>query len=198
MEISLDEIRVIGFTGALLSFIAGFIRLFDMNVFIIDVILAEILVLIAAVLVSIKYRDASIGVYRGAKAVLAILFLYYATTNNLYGRLDHVLGSFGKGFDLREFVSLILLFWIFNLIGAMFVYLSYHKITIHTGYALFKDTGILYLLGAALLIILIGLFILFLAYISEMIAWATLKHVRVESTKRKIPPPPPPPPEIFS
>lgn len=60
------------------------------------------------------------------------------------------------------------------------MYLSYHKITVHTGYALFKDTGILYLLEAVLLIILIGLFILFLAYILEMIAWAVLKHVKIE------------------
>ena len=71
-------------------------------------------------------------------------------------------------------IAALLIFWILYLISAIFVKNSYYSIAHHTGVDLFHTTGLLYLIGAATLIIFIGAIIIFIAKILEIIAFFSL------------------------
>lgn len=64
--------------------------------------------------------------------------------------------------------------WILYLIAAIFLRKSYGVIASKLGVSLFSTTGLLYLIGAALVIVVIGFFILLVAQILQIIAFFSL------------------------
>ncbi len=71
-------------------------------------------------------------------------------------------------------VLAILVAWIMLLIGALYLRKSYNSIAEHTKVDLFKTTGLVNLIGAATLIIVIGVFILIIARILEIVSYFSL------------------------
>jgi uncharacterized membrane protein len=75
--------------------------------------------------------------------------------------------------------------WIVLTLSALYLRKSYNSIAEHTKVDLFKTTGLVYLIGAATLIIIIGVFILIIAKILEIVSFFSLPE--------NLPTPPEPP-----
>lgn len=71
-------------------------------------------------------------------------------------------------------VLALLIAWVLLILGALYLRKSYNSIAEHTKVDLFKTTGLVYLIGAATLIIVIGAFILIIAKILEIISFFSL------------------------
>lgn len=71
-------------------------------------------------------------------------------------------------------IALVVL-WIVLIVSAIFLRKSFNKIAGDTGTHLFHTTGLLYLIGAATIIVFgIGLIIIFIAYILQIVAFFSL------------------------
>ncbi|MBP1662454.1 MAG: hypothetical protein H6P94_703 [Thermoplasmatales archaeon] len=68
----------------------------------------------------------------------------------------------------------LLVAWIMLLIGALYLRKSYNSIADHTKVDLFKTTGLVNLIGAATIIIVIGIFIILIARILEIVSYFSL------------------------
>ena len=68
----------------------------------------------------------------------------------------------------------IVVVWILSILGAIYLRKSYDDIAKRTKVESFKTTGFLYLLGTATIIIVIGIFIIFIARIFEIISYFNL------------------------
>ncbi len=77
------------------------------------------------------------------------------------------------------------------ILSTYYIKKSYYAIAEEVGVDMFRTAGLLYFLGAILLIIIVGAIILFIARILEIIAWASLPEEPIR--REKTPPPPPPP-----
>lgn len=64
--------------------------------------------------------------------------------------------------------------WVMLLIGALYLRKSYNSIAEHTKVDLFKTTGLVNFIGAATLIIVIGIFIILIARILEIVSYFSL------------------------
>ncbi|AIF69524.1 hypothetical protein PAP_05615 [Palaeococcus pacificus DY20341] len=69
----------------------------------------------------------------------------------------------------------ILIAWVVFTIGAYYLKESYKLIAMHTGVGIFKTTGLLYFIGAILLIVFgLGALLLFVAKVLEIVAYFSL------------------------
>lgn len=68
----------------------------------------------------------------------------------------------------------IVVVWILSILGAIYLRKSYDSIAKHTNVESFKTTGLLDLIGTATIIIVIGVFIIFIARIFEIISYFNL------------------------
>lgn len=68
----------------------------------------------------------------------------------------------------------IIVGWILMILASMFLKKSFTSISEHTQVGLFKTTGLIYLIGSALIIIGIGAIILLIAFILQIIAFFSL------------------------
>ena len=64
--------------------------------------------------------------------------------------------------------------WVMLIIGALYLRKSYNSIADHTKVDLFKTTGLVNFIGAATLIIVIGIFIIVIARILEIVSYFSL------------------------
>ena len=81
--------------------------------------------------------------------------------------------------------------------GAYYLRKAYDQIAAHTGVEMFKTAGLLYLIGAATTIVIVGLLIMLVANVLQTVAFFTLPDTyqpRPRSSGQPSPPPPPPPP----
>jgi uncharacterized membrane protein len=79
--------------------------------------------------------------------------------------------------------------WIVLIVSALFLRKSFNKIAEATKTHLFHTTGLLYLIGAALIIVFgIGIIIIFIAYIIQIIAFFTLPDTMPGTTPVAPPP----------
>ena len=75
---------------------------------------------------------------------------------------------------ILAFLIAFIVLWLIFLIASIFLKRSYYEIAEKTGVTAFHTTGLLYLVGSATSIILIGLLIIFIAKIFEIIAFFSL------------------------
>jgi uncharacterized membrane protein len=71
-------------------------------------------------------------------------------------------------------VLAVIIAWLLLTLGALYLRKSYNSIAERTGVGLFKTTGLVYLIGAATLIIIIGVFILIIAKILEIVSYFSI------------------------
>jgi uncharacterized membrane protein len=96
--------------------------------------------------------------------------------------IEVLIGSF-SGSLVAGLITLLLLSWVCLLLSAIFLRRSYGAIASRLGVGIFRTAAILYLIGAALTIVLIGFFVLFVAQIFQAVAYFSMPAQ---------PPPPPP------
>lgn len=85
----------------------------------------------------------------------------------------HDLGPGFFGFIVSIIVALAIL-WVLLIVSSYFLYRSYKSVALHTGIGLFSTAGLLYVIGSALAIILVGLLIMFIAGIIQVVAFFTI------------------------
>ncbi len=64
--------------------------------------------------------------------------------------------------------------WVFFLVGSIFLKRSYDSVAMKLNVGMFHTTGLLYLIGAALTIIFVGLIIVFIAEILQIVAFFSI------------------------
>jgi uncharacterized membrane protein len=88
--------------------------------------------------------------------------------------------------------------WILLIVSAIFTRKSYDSIANGLGVNMFRTAGLLYLIGAATTIILIGFIILFVAIILNIVAFFSIPDTLPQpvSVQMGTTQPPPPPPQV--
>lgn len=157
-----------------------------------------ILVLLAVKYVSDALADRSIFnnmifsvVAAIAGVVVAVLYIL-ASVLSFFGMNFSTIGNIGQNvptFTNGQIVSLVVtvlaglaVVWIALIVSAIFLRRSYSSIGTKLNVNMFKTTSLLYLIGAATSIILIGFVILFIAEILQVVSFFSLPEA--------VPPPP--------
>ncbi|NIN52834.1 MAG: DUF996 domain-containing protein [Nitrososphaeria archaeon] len=119
-----------------------------------------------------------IGLAIGALVVFASIFRFIG--------LGFLSGEFGPSFqpselppgDIIGFIAALaiglVLFWIFFLISAIFLRRSYNSIAARLNVGMFRTAALIYLIGAALAIILVGFILIFVAEILQIVAFFSI------------------------
>jgi uncharacterized membrane protein len=80
--------------------------------------------------------------------------------------------------DIFALIAIILIglaiLWVFLFVGSFFLKRSYDTISTRLNVGMFHTTGLLYVIGAGLLIVGIGIFVLFIAEILQIVAFFSL------------------------
>jgi len=88
-------------------------------------------------------------------------------------------------------VALVVAF-IFYILTAVFFRRSFNMLSEKTGETMFGTAGLLLLIGAILTIIVVGLVLIFIAWILVTVAFFSIKTSTVQPSASEAPPPPPP------
>ncbi len=186
---SLRDARVFGGIGAILSLVSGFVP----SVGFVLAIIGLVLVLIAVKYISDIVEDPSIfknmiiSVVSGIiGVVVAAIFVVATVFTVLRGmRLHGVPPALG----LRVFpnvmltiIAALVIVWIFLLISAVFLRRSYTRIGETLNVDTFKTAALIYLIGAALTIVIVGFLIIFIAEIIEVVAFFSIPEQLSTST----------------
>jgi uncharacterized membrane protein len=73
------------------------------------------------------------------------------------------------------FLGVLATFWVFTIISAIFLKRSYEKISQRLNVRAFATAGLLYLIGAALTIVLVGFLIILIALIFQVVAYFSIQ-----------------------
>ncbi len=73
------------------------------------------------------------------------------------------------------FLGVLAAFWVFSIISAIFLKRSYEKISQRLNVSAFATAGLLYLIGAALTIVLVGFLIILIALIFQVVAYFSIQ-----------------------
>jgi|YelNatPaOPRAMG01_1025707.scaffolds.fasta_scaffold08322_14 uncharacterized membrane protein len=152
-----------------------------------------ILVLVAVKYISDEVRDPSVfnnmlisvlagiaGIVVGAAFVLAELFTITSIMSGVGGP-----GGFEPS-SLLGIVGPVMLglamIWVAFIVSAVFLKKSYDNIALKLNVGLFRTTALLYLIGAATLIILVGFIVLLVAVILQIVAFFSIQEQPVQPT----------------
>ncbi len=83
--------------------------------------------------------------------------------------------AFGGSSLFPSFLLILGAFWVFTIISAIFLKRSYEKISQRLNVGAFATTGLLYLIGAALTIVLVGFLIILIALIFQVVAYFSIQ-----------------------
>jgi uncharacterized membrane protein len=181
---SLGQAKTLGGVGAILALIGGFLGGPGGIVAIIGLIL---------ILIAVKYVSDVLGdpkifnnmIIAVVLAIIGIVALIVIVLSAVYSFI-----GFGSLSSFRytagtappaNIVSLLatvivglVVAWIFFLVSSIFLKRSYETIGNRLNVGMFRTTGLLYLIGAALTIILVGVFIVFIAEILQIVAFFSI------------------------
>src|SRR5712691_8062415 len=158
---SLSSAKTLGGVGGILVFIP-FLSL-----------VGWILILLATKEISDSVQDKTIfddALLAGITAVIgavvfAIVFALVVFTGSAGGPFAP--GPFAFS---GVFLGVLSAFWVFTIISAIFLKRSYEKISQRLNVSAFATAGLLYLIGAALTIVLVGFLIVLIALIFQVVA----------------------------
>ena len=137
-----------------------------------------ILILLAPKEISASVQDKTIfddALLAGITAVIgAVVFAFVFALAVFTGSAR---GSFVSGpFAFSGvFLGVLALFWVFTIISAIFLKRAYEKIARRLNVSAFATAGSLYLMGAALTIVLVGFLILLIALIVQVVAYFSIQ-----------------------
>lgn len=157
----------IPYAGVVLS-IVGFIMILIAVKYIADVLGDQKIfnnMVIAVVL-------AIVGIVVGFVVVLGALFSTFG-----FGSITYAPGtppSSGFYAAIASVITGLVVIWIFYLVASIFLKRSYDSIATRLNVGMFHTTGLLYLIGAATAIILIGFLIIFIAEILQIVSFFSL------------------------
>jgi len=179
---SLGQAKSLGGVGSILVLIAGFIPSAGFVV----AIIGFILILIAVKYVSDAFTDRTIFNNMIIAVILAILgfvAFFVAVLGAIYsfvgigGFSSFMPGTAPSAGFIALLTSIIIgwvIAWVFFLGGSIFLKRSYDTVAMKLNVGMFHTTGLLYLIGAALTIIFVGLVIVFIAEILQIVAFFSI------------------------
>jgi len=164
---SLSSAKTLGGVGGILVFVPGIS------------LVGWILILLATKEISESVQDktifddallaaitAVIGAVIGAVLFVGFLFSPRPSVGFL---------AFGTPALFLPFLVILGAFWVFTIISAIFLKRSYEKISQRLNVSAFATAGLLYLIGAALTIVLVGFLILLIALIFQVVAYFSIQ-----------------------
>jgi uncharacterized membrane protein/ribosomal protein L40E len=163
---SLSSAKTLGGVGGILVFIPGVS------------LVGWILILLATKEISESVQDKTIfddALLAAITAVIgAVVFSVFVFTGAIGGIfLPGPFGIAGAGF--LGFLAILGAFWVFTIISAIFLKRSYEKIAQRLNVSTFATAGLLYLIGAALTIVLVGFLIILIALIFQIVAYFSIQ-----------------------
>ncbi len=185
---SLSQAKTLGGVGSILVLLGAI-----PNVGFVLAIVGFILILVAVKNVSGSVNEPSIFNDMIIAVILAIVGLV------VFGVI--VIVAFFSFFNFRQFGTVtpgtvptsvlgaigllivgLVVVWVFYLVSAIFLRRSYERIGMRLNVNMFQTTGLLYLIGAALTIILVGFLILLIAEILQIVAFFSIPEQLPPST----------------
>src|SRR6266571_719730 len=179
---SLGQAKTLGGVGAILALIGGFIP----SAGVVVAIIGLILILIAVKYVSDALADRAIFNNMLIAVVLVIVgfvAFFVAVLGAIYsliglgGFMSSTPGTTPPAGFIAVFTSIIIgwaIAWVFFLVGSIFLKRSYDTVATRLNIGMFHTTGLLYLIGAALTIVFVGLIIVFIAEILQIVAFFSI------------------------
>jgi len=165
---SLSSAKTLGGVGGILVFLPGLS------------LVGWVLILLATKEISESVQDktifddtllaavtAIIGAVIGTVLFVAFLFSFPRASVGFF--------AFGSLALSLPFLVILGTFWVFTIISAIFLKRSYEKISQRLNVSPFATAGSLYLIGAALTIILVGFLILLIAQIFQVVAYFSIQ-----------------------
>lgn len=201
---SLAQAKTYGGVGSILLLIAGFVFFIPFATLVLFVV-GVILVLLAVKYISEVVRNPSIYSNMLVFVVLSIVAVAVLVIMVL-GALVAVFGlpGFGTDFtpveppdiDPTDFVGVLValllgvaIAWILYVVSAIFLKRSFDAIGDALNVSMFSTTALVFLIGAVLLIILIGGLVLFIAGILQIVAFFSIPEEMGQPAPAMAPPP---------
>jgi len=198
---SLGQAKSLGGVGAILVLIGGFVGAPGGVLAIVGLILVLIAVkYIADVLADqTVFNNMIIAVVLSIIGLVALIVIVLSAFYSFIGfRNFSFMPRTAPPVGFVAFVTSIIIgaviAWVFFLIASIFLKRSYETIGTRLGIGTFHTTGLLYLIGAALSIIGIGLIIVFIAEILQIVAFFSIPEqmpMGPQPMPRQMGPPPP-------
>jgi len=193
------EAKTLGMVGAILNlvgFIAGVTTGFGFIVLLIGIIL----IYMATSKLSELVRDDRVRSYYLKFLIIDIAAIVTLIAGALVIFGGALLGvrAFGRrGLEaltgilagaLIGVLVVLIVFWLLEIFAVLNLRRSYDLIKRYTGVNMFGVTGLLYLLGAVLIVILVGFLLLLIAIVLEIVSWASLPE-SIEARREAAPSP---------
>ena len=156
---SLSSAKTLGGVGGILVFIPGIS------------LIGWILILLATKEISETVQDKTIFDDALLAAITAVIGAVLLVAFLFSPRYSLGLFPFGAIALFLPFLAILGAFWVFSIISAIFLKRSYEKISQRLNVSAFATAGLLYLIGAALTIVLVGFLILLIALIFQVVAY---------------------------
>jgi uncharacterized membrane protein/ribosomal protein L40E len=163
---SLSSAKTLGGVGGILVFIPGLS------------LVGWILILLATKEISESVQDKTIfddALLAGITAVIgAVVFAFIIALAVFTGS---TVGPFAPRLFVFSglFLGVLAAFWVFTIISAFFLKRSYEKISQRLNVSAFATAGLLYLIGAALTIVIVGFLIILIALIFQVVAYFSIQ-----------------------
>jgi uncharacterized membrane protein/ribosomal protein L40E len=158
---SLSSAKSLGGVGGILVFIPGVS------------LIGWILILLATKEISESVQDKTIFDDALLAAVMAVIGAVVFIPFLILGGFFRLFAFGALGFI--PFLVILGAFWVFTLISAIFLKRSYEKIAQRLNVSAFATAGLLYLIGAALTVVLVGFLILLVALIFQVVAYFSIQ-----------------------
>jgi len=189
----LSEAKILGILGLVIMLLGGVFAGIGM-------IVGLVLVFIAVKFISEETKDKTIfdnylmHFVFVVLAVIAVVVIFFASIGGFSLTFFEALeGMEFNSFEaVWNFFSPYIVWWtialsigyVFIIISALYLKKSYYSIAEKTNVHLFRTTGFVYFIGAVTLIIIVGIFVLVIAKILEIIAFAFLPE-KLQSKSKK-------------
>ncbi|HEV2389642.1 MAG TPA: DUF996 domain-containing protein [Nitrososphaerales archaeon] len=157
---TLSQAKTLGGIGAILIFIP-FISL-----------VGYILIIIAIKDISDDLQDKTIFRNTVIAAVTGIVGAFAGASIFIFGAVSGVLTKGASAFG--GVAAGLLVVWVFLIVSAVFLRRAYNSMSKELGVGMFSTAATLYLVGAALTIVLVGFILLFIAEIVQAVAYFSI------------------------
>jgi len=164
---TLSSAKTLGGVGGILVFVPGIS------------LVGWILILLATKEISETVQDKTIfddALLAGITAVIGAVIGAVLFVGFLFSPRPSVgFFPFGSLALFLPFLVILGAFWVFTIISAVFLKRSYEKISQRLNVSAFATAGLLYLIGAALTIVLVGFLILLIALVFQVVAYFSIQ-----------------------
>ncbi len=169
---SLSSVKLLGCVGSVLILIGVLVPHIGFAI----QILGHVLVLLAVKDISEKFGERQVFRDYIVAFCLIIAATFFAGLVLLGAILAVLMNPHALEKFLTGFIVAVLLFWILMVAGAVYLRRSFKTIASLAGVGMFETTGTVYLIGAVLTVIFIGILVILLAVVLQIVSFYSLPN----------------------